>query len=982
MKFGVGKGKKLIAMLLAVSMFVTVLPVTAYAELVGRNNVFGITGALPVYEPFSEEPFPNGGGYWDSHQLGYRFSLVDKSGVSLKTVDVFDLTCIVGVNQPINKTILDRDGAKTNYGVHGTIYDILTDKIKNVDGITLEDEAQYRIFNKCKTEVVNLSVDELKNSCITTDPIVVAPDNEMDYYDKWSDSYYKWYCADVRTVFRNTKLKDLDRETDNYFVRIHESVETIEDDQSSIQAWVIPDSIDKFICNNITGRPRETLTQNSFDPTENAWIGMCDLLRALGLKVYEGVIEGKWDNRQNLEKLYNNLVSLFVVPEYCIVVEPVLFSGVALYYKGYDDEGNVFFQRDRTSVYYGSITELGILEAKRWVYNKDKGLYSKKNNYIFEILHLAVFTTCLGQQCAYVTEDYAYELKKCSMDGVLKTVSLDNFEKWRIDCKKQYKDLVEDYKDQYKNEYDTMSFTSYDAEIMKDYAIGMAIIVSTDFIKPQIETDDSEYRAGTNVVTSLKVSNRSSTAYTTMLDSESMRDSTRITPDTVLNANGVPKAMLCKFTVSKISDESGDYGRWTADKSAITTLYQQKLEELGFAKDSEGNYITEFYGSLDGIMPREYSDEQPPCYVSFNWKTPEKPCKVTFEVEFLNANSKPEAVLGTAEHEGHRATEIKNTNGIYSTEFFCEISDEVNKTLFTEDTLPPDSVSIISVSPDAAPDSDEQILYDLNKDIYDAYRTTYGTSAALYTGTDFMGRTINDSRSWSEYVASYDASGTITLTHNPHTVSAGVSKTTDLSFTDNTSEIMRTDQSGLYSDYADSIGSGYGIGIDFISSFSSDGTGDDYSRDIVVNGTTYENKLVTNFDHGVVMFPEYNYRTYFGELLKFDTDADLVGRSAESRYMLTANCGSKFYNDKIKRPIGMTDEEYAVYAEMSQDEKSRVHFTPVWYPDGTYQIVLCMFDAWTPAGQLWFYKTYDIDIKGSIYDTWYVTRTHKNQVVS
>ena len=66
----------------------------------------------------------------------------------------------------------------------------------------------------------------------------------------------------------------------------------------------------------------------------------------------------------------------------------------------------------------------------------------------------------------------------------------------------------------------------------------------------------------------------------------------------------------------------------------------------------------------------------------------------------------------------------------------------------------------------------------------------------------------------------------------------------------------------------------------------------------------------------------------------------------------------------------------------NNSEKSRVHFTPVWYPDGTYQIVLCMFDAWTPAGQLWFYKTYNIEIKGSIYDTWYVTRTYKNQVTS
>jgi len=459
-------------------------------------------------------------------------------------------------------------------------------------------------------------------------------------------------------------------------------------------------------------------------------------------------------------------------------------------------------------------------------------------------------------------------------------------------------------------------------------------------------------------------------------------DSSNITVDTSLNSNAVPKAMICKFVVSRISDSTGDYGRWTADRSTITTQYQQKLEELGFAKDADGNYVTEFYGSLDGIMPREYSDTQPTCYISFNWKTPEKPCKVTFEVEFQNANSNPEAVLGTAEHDGLRATEIKTDYGLYTTDFYCNIVEGANTTLFTEDTVPPNSVAIISVSPNAAPDSDEQALYDINKGIYDAYQVAHGTNAAVYTGTDFVGKTIIDNQSWSEYVASYDVSGAITLTHKPHTVSIGLSKTTDTTYTDDTSTILRTDQSGLYADYADTIGSGYGIGIDFISSFSGDEAGDNYTRDVTVNGITYENSLVTNYDHGVVMFPEYSYQTYYGELLQFDTDVDLVGRSAESRYLLTANGGSKFYDEAIERPAGMTDEEYAVYSELNQSEKCRVHFTPVWYPDGKYQIVLCMFDAWTPAGELWFYKTYDIEIKGSIYDTWYVTRTYKNQVTS
>ncbi len=52
----------------------------------------------------------------------------------------------------------------------------------------------------------------------------------------------------------------------------------------------------------------------------------------------------------------------------------------------------------------------------------------------------------------------------------------------------------------------------------------------------------------------------------------------------------------------------------------------------------------------------------------------------------------------------------------------------------------------------------------------------------------------------------------------------------------------------------------------------------------------------------------------------------------------------------------------------------RVHFTPLWYPDGTYTAYTCLEDAWTPAGMLSANLTDYVKIKGNVYDDWHVGR--------
>ena len=60
--------------------------------------------------------------------------------------------------------------------------------------------------------------------------------------------------------------------------------------------------------------------------------------------------------------------------------------------------------------------------------------------------------------------------------------------------------------------------------------------------------------------------------------------------------------------------------------------------------------------------------------------------------------------------------------------------------------------------------------------------------------------------------------------------------------------------------------------------------------------------------------------------------------------------------------------EYSTYGR-------NVHFTPVWYPDGTnYTVYTYVIDAWTPSGMLSLNLNDAVQIQGSLYDDWYSKR--------
>ena len=62
---------------------------------------------------------------------------------------------------------------------------------------------------------------------------------------------------------------------------------------------------------------------------------------------------------------------------------------------------------------------------------------------------------------------------------------------------------------------------------------------------------------------------------------------------------------------------------------------------------------------------------------------------------------------------------------------------------------------------------------------------------------------------------------------------------------------------------------------------------------------------------------------------------------------------------------GFKPNPYSYYGEP-------VHFTPLWYPDMDYPVQLAAFDCWTPGGQLWASARDAVEIKGNVYDDWYI----------
>ena len=99
---------------------------------------------------------------------------------------------------------------------------------------------------------------------------------------------------------------------------------------------------------------------------------------------------------------------------------------------------------------------------------------------------------------------------------------------------------------------------------------------------------------------------------------------------------------------------------------------------------------------------------------------------------------------------------------------------------------------------------------------------------------------------------------------------------------------------------------------------------------------------ISHYTYGqtaVSYFPEFNYKTYSRIL-----DQKQKGRT--SQFQFKPNL-------------------YSTY-------NRRVHFTPLWIPNGKYTVNTYLIDVWTPAGMLSANLTDSVTIQGSVMDDWHI----------
>ena len=92
-------------------------------------------------------------------------------------------------------------------------------------------------------------------------------------------------------------------------------------------------------------------------------------------------------------------------------------------------------------------------------------------------------------------------------------------------------------------------------------------------------------------------------------------------------------------------------------------------------------------------------------------------------------------------------------------------------------------------------------------------------------------------------------------------------------------------------------------------------------------------------------------------------------------YALYPEYGYSFEDGKASTLEHMVHDGQDIYELREYLEYGRVHFTPLWFPDGDYTVQVVQSDCWTPEGMIVRRNTLPkIVIKGSAYDDWYVGR--------
>lgn len=130
--------------------------------------------------------------------------------------------------------------------------------------------------------------------------------------------------------------------------------------------------------------------------------------------------------------------------------------------------------------------------------------------------------------------------------------------------------------------------------------------------------------------------------------------------------------------------------------------------------------------------------------------------------------------------------------------------------------------------------------------------------------------------------------------------------------------------------------SGYGVTMSYVPAFSP------------VSGSTYASSdMYTDVQTVVALFPEFSY-------------------------------SSANWKCRVLEKTGYA--EWKFIENTNADGNERLHFTPIWFPDGDYVVSVVAYDLWTPAGMITGTRnSYPVTISQSAYDDWYVASHYKSE---
>ena len=112
---------------------------------------------------------------------------------------------------------------------------------------------------------------------------------------------------------------------------------------------------------------------------------------------------------------------------------------------------------------------------------------------------------------------------------------------------------------------------------------------------------------------------------------------------------------------------------------------------------------------------------------------------------------------------------------------------------------------------------------------------------------------------------------------------------------------------------------------------------------VTANVSTTQSSAVTAAQNAVTYFPEFNYGGFWR----------LLNRSVSGK----------------RSSFAFKNNPYSTYNRPT-------HFTPIWYPDGSYTPYTWLLDCWTPAGMLSMNLTDSIQISGDLWEDWHIAPTN------